>query len=462
MLMAPLAMDLPNRLSYDGSKFMSTNTDSSVAQNIYDQQFPSGSKTQLIVVVQSNNSADSAAFIRQLNSSVQNDTSLDNMTQADSIYSVQRMMLSNMTPILYLSLTEGQDNVSDANHKLYDGMDDIRNASNGLYWLYDNITKTNSQFYEARKQILDSTAQLYSARDQIQGMADMFDGVPADFMGKYIAANSSGQDDSDSSTTAYNQALADIINNPNTPASGKQMAQQYLAAFNGAWNAPTNFNPNPQVRAQNAINTAAPAFINGIKQAGQLSSDQASMMQAIVSSISLNTYISPQQAYAINNLVIGMAASEGGVSQSSVADIYNMGRNPSDGAIGNYLANTAISTLKSSDSGKNMSAADLQNATDMIHDAWNLGGAATEQDFDNYVLNKAEKGLNDTEKQNVQNIWDMGPNPNDTVIEDYVLAQAANDSSMSLSQLNDARDIIALGRNASNDTIQAYLADNDE
>ena len=36
-----------------------------------------------------------------------------------------------------------------------------------------------------------------------------------------------------------------------------------------------------------------------------------------------------------------------------------------------------------------MTAADMQNATDMINDAWNLGGAATEQDFDNYVLNFA-------------------------------------------------------------------------
>ena len=58
------------------------------------------------------------------------------MTQADSIYSVQRMMLSNMTPSLYQSLTEGQDNISDANHRMYQGMDDVLNGSNGLYWLY--------------------------------------------------------------------------------------------------------------------------------------------------------------------------------------------------------------------------------------------------------------------------------------------------------------------------------------
>ena len=58
ILMVPLAMDLPNRLSYDGSKFMPSGTDSSVAQAIYDMQFPSDSKTQLVVVVQSNNTAD--------------------------------------------------------------------------------------------------------------------------------------------------------------------------------------------------------------------------------------------------------------------------------------------------------------------------------------------------------------------------------------------------------------------
>ena len=58
---------------------------------------------------------------------------------------------------------------------------------------------------------MDSSAQLYSARDQIQGMADMLDGIPADFMQAYMPANSSGQDDATSSTTAYNQALA-VIN----------------------------------------------------------------------------------------------------------------------------------------------------------------------------------------------------------------------------------------------------------
>lgn len=52
----------------------------------------------------------------------------------------------------------------------------------------------------------------------------------------------------------------------------------------------------------------------------------------------------------------------------------------------------------------------------------------------------------------------MGPNPNDTAIVDFALAQAAKNESMNQSQLDEARDIVALGRNASNASIQAYLA----
>jgi RND superfamily putative drug exporter len=456
--MAPLAMNLSDHLSYDGSKFMSGGTDSSTEQAVYDQQFPSGSQDSMVVVVQSNNSSQSATFIDQLNNTLENDTALENMTQTDSLYSVQQMMLSNMTPSLHQSLIWAQDNISNANDQLYQGMDDILNASNGLYWLYDNVTTTNSQFYQARKQILSSSSQLYSARDQVQGMADIFDGIPADYMGKYIAANASGEDDYNSSTTAYNQANADIANNPSTSGSDKQMAEQYLMMFNGAWSNPSDYSQNPQVRAQNAINSAAPTFISEMKQAGQLSSSEASMMQSIVSSISLATYISPGQGSAIDNLVISMAATQGGVSQSSIATIYDLGRNPSDGTIGNYLTSQAISTMENSDAGKNMSASDLQNATDMINEAWNIGGTAIAQDFDNWVLQFSEKGLNAAQQQNVQDIWDMGPDPNQTVIENYEIEQAANSSGIDPSELDEVGDIIALGRNASSQTIQAYLA----
>ena len=378
ILMAPLAIDLPNHLSYDGSSFMPKGTDSSIAQGIFDNQFPSTSKTQMAVVVESDNKTATAAFINRLNNTLENDTAMKNMTQTASIYGVQQQMLSNMTPGLHENLLEGQDNVSDVNHQLYNGIDSVENASDGLYWLWDNVTKTNSQLYQARKQIIDSSAQLYSGRDQL---VQSHDGL---YM---ISAGSPGMTE--------DQAVS---------------AMMY---------------------AQNSTSPAMRAELTAIYELGPNPS-----------------------SVAYDNMFLASVPAD---QQSAVRDIYNLGRNPSDGAIGNYLENQAVSTLKNSDTGKNMSAADLQNATDMIHDAWNIGPAATKQDFDNYVLNKAENGQNDTEKQSIQEIWDMGPGLNDTMAENYVLEQAAKNGSMNQSQLDDARDIVALGRNTSNDSIQAYI-----
>ena len=378
IIMAPLAMDLPNRVQYDSSSFMPKGTDSSIAQAIFDKQLPSTSNTQYIVVVQSDNKTATAAFINRLNSTLENDPAMKNITQTTSIYGVQQQMLSNMTPIMHQNLVDAQDNVSDVNHQLYDGIDSVENASDGLYWLWDNVTKTNSQFYEARKQIVDSSAKLYSGRDQL---VQAHDGL---YM---ISAGSPGMTE-----------------------------DQVVDAM---------------MYAQNSASPALRAELTAIYELGPNP---------------------PGVAY--DNMVLASVPAD---QQGSVRDIYYLGRNPSDGAIGNYLENQAVSALKSSDTGKNMSVADLQNATDMIHDAWNIGPAATKQDFDNYVLNKAKNGQNDSEKQNIQEIWDMGPGLNDTMATNFVLEQAAKNGSMNQSQSDDARDIIALGRNASNDSIQAYL-----
>ncbi|HTX43860.1 MAG TPA: multidrug RND transporter, partial [Methanocella sp.] len=406
-----------------------------------------------------------------------------------SIYGMQRSALIEMTPDMHNGLVEAQDNVSDANHKLYEGIDGVRNASDGLYWLWDNVTTINDGFYKARKQIRDASAGLYSARDQvvqghdglyqIKGAVDVLIGVPAYFAGQYAATDGSLGDANRSSIA--NSQTQTYISSSIPPGPGQGMAQGYLAAFYGYWTG--HFSTDPWARAQDAISNAGPGFIGG------LPADQRPLMLAIVNSYQLSDYPGGERDFCVNtaagmqnitdpaqkqmmyalydlgpgpssaaidDLVIGMASSSG-VDPGSIAEIYNLGRNPSDGTIGDYLVNKAVSGLRNSDEGRNMSRADLQNASDLIHDAWNLGPSATKQDFDSYVLSKAKKGLNASEKETVQEIWNMGPNPNQTAIVDFVLAQAAKNGSMNQSELDAARDIIALGRNASNDSIQAYL-----
>ncbi|HMK47264.1 MAG TPA: MMPL family transporter, partial [Methanocella sp.] len=430
---------------------------------------------------ESDNQSSAKAFTNQLNHALTNDSAMKNMTQTTSIYGVQQQMLANMTPDMHANFVEAQDNITDASHQLYDGVDGIRNASDGLYYLYDNVTKMNSQFYDARRQIVSASSGLYSGRDQIvqghdglyqiKGAADMVLGVPTSFVQAYNSEDSS-LDDANRSLAAYNMVAGSVSGTP---------ASSYLDAFYHGW---TSSSGDPMTRAQNAIRSSD---VSGYIWA--MPAEQQPLMLAIVNTFPLSVYPAGERDFCVNtaasmqgqdpsvkqqlyalydlgpspsssvydDMIISAAATKGGVDKSSIQDIYNLGRNPSDSTIGSYLTDKAITAMKNSDAGKNMSVADMQNATDMIHDAWNLGGMATEQDFDKYVLDKAGNGMNASEKQSIKDIWAMGKNPNDTVIDNYVLEQAAKNGSMNQSELDDARELIALGKNPSNTTIQAYL-----
>ena len=49
---------------------------------------------------------------------------------------------------------------------------------------------------------------------------------------------------------------------------------------------------------------------------------------------------------------------------------------------------------------KNVNKSDT-NATEIIQDAWNLGPSETNDDFDKYVVDKASKDMNATEKAQI-------------------------------------------------------------
>ncbi len=472
----PLAGVFSSNLQYDTQKFIPQDLGSFVAKDKYDQQFPGNNTNQILVVVQSDDKTTAMHYIDALNASVINDSSIANVTGTSSIYSIQRDAVVNMTPDLFNTLYEAFDNTSNGSRDLYNATDTVRNSSNGLYWLWDNVTKTNDEFYKMRKTIADSSAQLYSARDQvvqghdglyqIKGIADMEFGIPLAYANAWSSTHQADPslNDSQLDDSALSYVNSNVI--PGVPSSNKPLAQGYLADFDGYWRTQSGI-ADPFARAQQTIGARANTFITTNVPPGQ----QQSMMLAVLGGLTLNSYgdasqlrsfcvntaagmqnitdpSQKQQLYTlydlgqspssadIDNLVIGMAASQGGVDRGSIQDIYNLGRNPSDAAIGNYLVNKAVDSLKNSDSGKNMSASDLQNATDMIHDAWNIGPTATKQDFDSYVLQKAEKGLNATEKQTVEEIWGWGPDPNDSVIRSYILEQAGKDLNASENQIS--------------------------
>jgi RND superfamily putative drug exporter len=484
----PLVLTFMSHLQYDTQKFIPDSLGANLATNAYDAQFPSNASNQILVVVSATNNTTSMHFIDALDTAIANDKNITNVTGTSSIYNIQREAVVNMTPDLYNNLYAAFDNVSNGSQQLYNATDVVINTSNSLYWLYDNITTTNSQLYQGLRQVQGSSAQLYSARDQIvqvngglyqvKGSIDVLIGIPSFFAQAYNGTDSS-LDGANRTSLTIGETQAFIQSN--VPAANQQLAFGYLLAFDAAWN--TTNNANPYARAQEAITSIGPGFVSQ----NVLSGEQPLMLN-IVNNFALSSYpggerdfcvnsvaatqnitdvSEKQQLYAaydlgsspseaaIDNLVISTAASQGGVSQSSIAVIYNMGRNPSDGTVGNYLVNQAITGLESSASGENMSASDLQNATDLIQDAWNMGGTATEQDFNSYVLNKAGNGQNASENQTIAEIYGWGPDPNATVVQDYVLQQAGNGQNASGNQT--LAQIYDLGRNPGNDTIKNYV-----
>lgn len=477
----PLALSLDDRLHYDITSFIPKNLESYSSNQIYEKQFPNDSQSQMVVAVQSDNKTLAMHFIDDLNRTVGNDTRIRNMSSTTSVYDIQRLALVNMAPELHSTLLDAFDNASDANHDLYNATDTVRNSSRDLYYLKDNVTKVNSQLYDARKTILTTSQQLYSGRDQlvaahdglyqVKGAADVLFGLPLYYVSAYEQAMAGGMTDAQASGAALSATDSYITGSGSVPSANQALALGYISYFNGYWNAYAS-DTDPMDRAQKVLSNNADSFITANVPAGQ----EQTLLLSARHSLSLSAYTNPASVKAFcigavmqsENLdssyqsrlsaIYDLGASPSGVAydnmvlgsvpleqQSAAREVYNLGRNPSDGTIGSYVVGKALSSVNKTDS----------NATQIVWDAWNLGPSETNAEFDKYVVDKASKDMNATEKAQVQQIYDWGPDPNDTTIRNYVLQQAGNGHNVSENQT--IAEIYSLGENATPGTIKNYV-----
>ncbi len=473
IIMAPLALSLSDRLQYDSTIFMPKDTDSSKAQDIYDAQFPSSDNTQLIVVVQSDNSTATAAFINRLNQSVVNDSALKNFSSSVSIYGMQRSMLVNMSPKLYDGLYEGYDNISKANFEMHNATFTLWNASKGMYEFRDAVLGINDGIHKGQRQMKDVSDQMYSARDQlvaghdglyqIKAAPDMIYGVPHSFVSIYQQTNDTVQNDSVSSQTAYDTMKSQVSG----PATG------YLDAFYGAWTA-AGPGISPDSRAKGAITAVFPSVLDGITDPAQ-----KGMFQAAYAGVSYDTYPAAVKGFCVNTAMgaqnlsasykpqleavydLGASPSAGAYDSMVIAgimstpgipsdqtqtirDVYNMGRSPDAGRIGEYLVNKA------------MDSTDDKDKKQLIREAYDLGNP-TNEIIDSYMLKKLTKDKNESETVSIKEMYAWGPKANNTTIANYVLNKAMEGKNATENQT--ILDIYNLGKNPSNDTVKAYVAD---
>jgi len=467
LLALPLAMTFEDRLSYNMDTFIPKDLESVKTGDMYKSLFPDTSRSQIIVPVVSNNKTAAALFVDELNRTITSG-SIANITSTSSIYDIQRDALVNASPDLHTGLHDLYNNTTSANAELYNATATVLNASRDVYYLRDNVTKINSELYKAWGQAAGGSQQMYDARSglvashdglyQIKSAPDMIYGVPHSFVSIYQQANSSGQNDSVSSQTAYDAMKAQVSG----PATG------YLDAFYGAWTA-AGPGISPDNRAKGAISAVFPSVLDGITDPAQ-----KGMLQAAYSGLSYDSYPGGVKAFCVQT-----AMTQGNLAASykpQLEAVYDLGPNPSadaydslvlslvttgmdgDGAsrarelyylgndknrIGSYILDNAVKAQNNS------------TVQDLIRDAWNLGPQATNQTFDEYIVKKASEDMNASEKADFLEIYGWGPNPNSTLVRDYVFGKAGKD--LNQTELDFLHEVYDLGDHPANNTVKAFV-----
>lgn len=484
----PMALSFESRLQYDMTSFIPHDLRSFTASDKYDEVFPGDSQSQILVVIQSNNTTAAMYFMDRLNETVYKDPDIKNMTGTVSIYAVQREALVEMTPDLYDGLIDLYDNASDISEELYNATDTVRDSNKKLYDLFDAVLDTSYGIYDSVSIAEASSDMMYAARDQVsassQGMtqlkqgatgsASMVYGVPDIYVDSWTAVRVANPSLDDHSVNAQAAAAVSGAIEAGYPVEMKALAQGYLQAFNGTWDA--MFQTDPRARAQAVIAAMAPSFINDNVPAGQ----QRDMMLDVYGSFNLSTYnsasamkgyvidrtmaaghlSSPEDrmrlsaiydlgdsppAYVLDEFVLGMVTMGMPANDSAVArEVYALGPNPQSYRIGQIILSRALAGLNETES-------------QFVQDVYNLGPRPYRDAVDSFVLKKATEGLNQSESDKVKEVYALGQDPSNAAINAYVLNQSINGLNETESKV--VLDIFNLGRDPGDAAFRKYASD---
>ncbi len=477
----PLALSLDGRLHYDITSFIPKNMESYQANDLYSQQFPNASQSQIIVAVESDNKTQAMLFIRELNDTVARDPGIHNSTGTTSIYDIQNGALTEMAPTLHDGLHELYNTATKASAQLYDARSQVVNASSDLYHLYDSVTGASSQMNSAYDRIKGTNAQLYSARDQvvagndglyqIKDAADLVYGIPGYYAQAWGQIRPGVPDDATADAQAMQltrQNVVDAIGDPNM----KALATQYLSQFNDTWTVIPG--ADPAARAQSTIDAMAAPFF----AAAPLDATKRQVINDLLG-LKLSGY---GNAVTLKSFIVDHAMAYQGLTSANdrarLSAIYDLGKSPSTAAIDSFTLSLATAGLSDADAasareiyalGRGPSddimktyiigkAADGRNETErlVINDAWNLRHG-TAQDFDNYVIRKASEGRNASEIWQIKEIYALGNHPSDQVIDTYVLNKACEGRNETESEV--IRELYALGRSPGDNALKNYTVD---
>ena len=325
----------------------SKNTESQIAQNILDAQFPSSSGAgnySIILVIQNPASGVYSDAVKnavlQLDRNISSDPSQVNYTGVSSIYSTERDVLNSTLPSLILGVASIASNITTVNEAVFSLEQNLSTLSSGLFQMQEGINQTSQLVY----------------------------GIPAAFVRIYAGIVAAGQTNM---TIANQQANATIFAQTGN-LGGDQQSIGYYTAFFGYWSA--SFHTAPSLTPTQREATAISGAVSQVTSSPFLDNETKGLIMSVADGLNVTNW---NQGSAIGNLTVNAFASQIPSSLTSSLDIaprdlvlsiYSLGPSPSVAA----LTNLAIPLIANGFSGLSVPISGF-SITDLIVASSSLG-----------------------------------------------------------------------------------------
>ena len=290
------------------------NTESQIAQNILDAQFPSsnGSGDNSIILVIQNPTpglySDAVKnAVLQLERTVGSDPSQVNYTGASSIYSTESDLLNSSLPGFIQGVASMDSNITAVNQAVFSLEQNLSALSSGLFQLAQGISQTSQLVY----------------------------GIPTAFVGIWGGIVGAGE----TNMTIANQEANATIFAQTGNFGGDQQSVGYYTAFFAYWSA--SFQTAPTLTPLQREAAAISGAVTQLTSSPYLDNATKVLILSVANGLNVTSW---NQASALGNLTVETFASQVpssltsslGVTPSDlVASLYSLGPSPSVAALTN-------------------------------------------------------------------------------------------------------------------------------
>ncbi|MGI0084782.1 MAG: hypothetical protein ACREBQ_06840, partial [Nitrososphaerales archaeon] len=326
--------------NFGGSK----NTESQIAQNILNSQFPSSNNSggnTIILVVQTTGLNVYSNAIRDallsLNKTIGSDPNEANYTGVSSIYSTEYDLLNSTVPSFI----------------------------SGVATLASNITTINKSVYSLEQNLSTLSFNIFQLKTEVNKTAQLIYGIPTDFVAMWSLLSLNDSTPAQADKSANNTITLQVQNNASTLG--------YYKLFYRAWNSSFQTSPSltPMEREALSVNNATVQFVRN----PQINSETMALVLNVAGGLNVTNW---NQEGAIANLTIGtissqipsgLASSLGLAPRNLVSDLYDLGPSPGSVALSNLSIQLIIAIFSKnssfSSSGFSLSA--------LISESYSLG-----------------------------------------------------------------------------------------